>query len=179
MPGIIGRPIGAPLSTGASTQALQPGALTDTPVIYQPEAFFSIPFYPDGDISTGTWRNELEQTTNLYASIDETTPDDSDYIRSGDFPTVDVCELSLNDQSLYLFGEPIVVSYRYKKVDTTVGTSLALTVRLMEGPYTIAEWTHTGISTSYVVAEQTLTTAEAQSISNQADLSLEFEATYS
>lgn len=37
---------------------------------------------PSGDITTSGWANEVAGTTNLYQSVDETTPNDSDYVRA-------------------------------------------------------------------------------------------------
>ena len=37
---------------------------------------------PDADSADGGWSNEAGSQTNLYASIDETSRDDADYISS-------------------------------------------------------------------------------------------------
>lgn len=54
-----------------------------------------------------------------------------------------------------------------------------LTVRLMQGTTQIASWTHTGIGTGFTLATQTLSTTEADSITDYTDLRLRFTATYS
>ena len=50
---------------------------------------------PSADVSDGNWLNESSSNTNLYASIDEVTASDADYIRSGTAPTNDTCTVSL------------------------------------------------------------------------------------
>jgi hypothetical protein len=51
---------------------------------------------PSSDVADGNWLNESASNTNLYASIDETTASDADYIRSGSSPTDDTCTVGLS-----------------------------------------------------------------------------------
>jgi hypothetical protein len=50
---------------------------------------------PSADVADGNWLNESASNTNLYASIDEVTASDADYIRSGAGPTNDTCTVAL------------------------------------------------------------------------------------
>jgi len=50
---------------------------------------------PASDIAAGGWTNELGGTTNLFASVDEPTPDDADYIQSPVNPSAAAVELKL------------------------------------------------------------------------------------
>jgi hypothetical protein len=148
---------------GAPVAFLLPG--TTTPVFMR----------PDADDSDGGWTDAADSTTDLFASIDESTPSDVDYIKSGPNPTADVCRVRLSDPGVAV-GEPLVVRYRYWKEGT--GT-IELKVRLMQGVVEIVEWIHSGVSTSHVTAEQTLSGPEFASITDFNDLFVEFEATVS
>lgn len=130
---------------------------------------------PDADSVDGGWTNESGGTT-LFSSIDETTANDTDYIQSATNPASDICKISLGDTAVPLIA-PVYVRYRYKK--DNAGQTMALTVRLLEGTTQIASWTHTNISTSFVTAEQTLTTGELAAITDFNNLFLEFSATAS
>lgn len=54
---------------------------------------------PSSDVADGNWLNEASSNTNLYASIDETSYSDSDYIRSGASPSNDTCTVGLSSIS--------------------------------------------------------------------------------
>jgi len=54
---------------------------------------------PSADVSDGNWLNESSSNTNLYASIDEVTASDADYIRSGANPSNDECVVQLGSIS--------------------------------------------------------------------------------
>lgn len=126
---------------------------------------------PNADSIDGGWTNEASSNVNLFASIDETSVDDADYIRSEDNPTADLCRVKL--ETIGAVQEPFRVIYRYKK---SGASTIDLTARLIENTTTIAEWAHTNISTSFVTATQTLTTPEFEAITDFTDLYLEFEA---
>ena len=147
----------------------EPVGITDTitPYIY-------IIIRPDGDITINSWTNELEQITNLYQSIDEVIPDDNDYIASPYSPSSEIYECSLENISDPQSSTGHTIKYRYKKVGSA---TINLTIRLMQGAIEIASWNHNNILTSIVQAEQTLTSGEADSITNYNDLRLRFEAT--
>lgn len=131
---------------------------------------------PISDITDGSWLNELSTNTNLFASIDETVASDTDYIIS---PTLssgfsDTCEVGLTALTDPVSSSSHTVAYRYRAQG--VGT-MNLTVRLMQGVTIIASWTHTSVSTSYAVATQTLSGAEADAITDYGDLRFRFVAT--
>jgi hypothetical protein len=52
---------------------------------------------PIADVSDGGWTNELGNNTDLYASIDESSPSDSDYIQSSVDPVDDTVKFDLDD----------------------------------------------------------------------------------
>lgn len=126
---------------------------------------------PDADSSVGPWKNE-SGSTPLYTSIDEASPGQSDYIRSTNNPTSDICKISLSNPSGAI-QDPFEVSYQYYKVGSD---SIDLRVQLMETTTVIATWTHTNISATPTIATQVLTSPQLASIGNPNNLFLEFKA---
>lgn len=163
-------------STGALTQTVN--LSTETDAAQTISAVVVQYLRPTTDISDGGWLTDTGGT-DLRAAIDETTASDADYITSSSSPvTADVAEIKLstgsnpntsNDGALHH------IRYRYKK-DSASGDNIDLTVRLVQASTIIASWTHTSISDSYVTADQTLTDAEANAITDYGDLRLRFEA---
>lgn len=131
---------------------------------------------PDADVIDGGWTNEAGSNVNLFASIDEATASDADYIQSAPSPASDVCKISLGDAAFALVA-PVYVRYRYKK--DSAAQTMALTVRLLEGTTQRASWTQSNISTAFVTTEQTLSAGELASIADFNNLFLEFTATAS
>lgn len=135
----------------------------------------SVIAYPDADITDGGWLNELASATDLYASIDEIWPaDDDDYIMSSGAPSADACTVGLSNVSDPSSSTGHLVRYRYGKRNAT--TTIDLTVRLLQGAVTIASWDHTDIAVAPADAEQTLTSGQADAITDYSDLRLQFEA---
>lgn len=130
---------------------------------------------PITDITDGLWTNEAGSNVNLYASIDETSASDTDYIQSSSSPaSADIAEVGLTSLSDPVSSTGHKVRYRYKK-DATGGDQINLTVRLMQGTTEIASWSHTNID-AITSAEQTLSTGQADSITDYTNLRLRFEA---
>lgn len=126
---------------------------------------------PDGDVSDGGWTTGTGGS-DLWTAIDEVAFDDSDYIRSGDNPSNDACEVTISNPSGAV-GEHVTVEYRYCKYGSG---RIDLTVSLKEGSTVIASWTHTDIGTSETTASQSLSAGEVSSITDYSALSLMFEA---
>lgn len=121
---------------------------------------------PSSDVSSGTWT--ASSGSDLYAMLDESVPDDGDYIVTTGAST---CEVALGSLSDPAASTGHVVRYR---ISSTGG---GITVRLRQGTTTIASWTHSPAPTSLTTYEQTLSGAEADSITSYAALKLQFEAT--
>ena len=129
---------------------------------------------PDADDTDGGWKTEAD-TTSLFGSVDETAASDSDYIKSSADPDHDICKLRLSDPSSVSMM-PSRVRYRYRKTGDA-GIPLNLTVSLVQGASTtIASWTHTDISGSFATAEQSLTQAQFDTISDFNDLFIQFDS---
>lgn len=131
--------------------------------------------FPVSDVTVGLWTNELGQSTNLYASIDEASADDADYAISEELVT---------DQSSYyeaafdLAFDPVVhtnhvLSYRLGKVGTD---NLDAIVSLRQGASVIASWNHANVSVNMTTFTRTLSTLQAASITDYGDLRLRVEA---
>lgn len=130
---------------------------------------------PDADLAAGGWTKQDGSAVNIYQAIDEDTPDDADFARSGDTPSADILEVRLSDLSgTRVADTPVTMSVRYAKGVT--GT-INLLVRLKEGPTTRVTWTYNSISDTLFTAEEALTEPQATSITDWNNLSLEFEAT--
>jgi hypothetical protein len=130
--------------------------------------------YPISDVTDGTWTDQ-DNGTSLYAAIDETVASDTDYIKSAMLESgqSDVCEVKLGDIGEASDTNGHVIRYRFRAQGTA---TMNFTVALMDGASEITSWSHNGVSTSYVDAAQTLSTGQAGSITNYADLRLRFTA---
>lgn len=121
---------------------------------------------PTSDVSAGTWT--ASSGSDLYAMLDETVASDADYITT---TAASICEVALGTLSDPASSTGHVVRYR---IAADAG---GITVRLRQGTTTIATWTHATAPTSLTTYEQTLSGAEADSITNYSALRLQFEAT--
>lgn len=126
---------------------------------------------PISDVSAGSWT-----TTPLYAKIDETVADDGDYIQSSQRPSTDVCEVRLNGLVDPAESGGHHVRYRYAK-DSSGGDTVNLQVDLVENTTVRATWSHSNISSTPATADQTLSGAEADAITDYTNLRLRFTAT--
>ena len=129
------------------------------------------------DVTDGGWTNEFGSNVNLYASIDEVVPNDSDYIQSSQLESgqSDTCEVAITP-----IGDPTVsyghkVVYRYRKQGNALAT-MNLTVSLVDGTTVIATNVHNSVGTTHVDGEFSLSPAQADSITNYSDLRFRFTA---
>jgi hypothetical protein len=137
---------------------------------------------PSVDTTRDNWEEDDGSTTDIWDQIDESSYDDADYIRTVLTPTNDVYVTKLTSVSDPLSSINHTVRYRYGK-DAAGGDQIDLTVQLRQG-YTnegspgtlIKEWTHTDIPSGWNAAAQTLSGAEADSITDYSNLYLRFVA---
>ena len=120
---------------------------------------------PTSDVTTGAWVSSLGGS--LAAAIDETPANDADYIGTTYGST---CEAALGSLADPTSSTSHKVRYR---IAADAG---AIVVRLRQGATTIASWTHNPAPTSLTTFEQTLSGAEADSITDYSALKLQFEA---
>lgn len=121
---------------------------------------------PTSDVSAGTWT--ASSGSDLYAMLDETSASDADYIVTTGASTCEVALGSLTDPAS---SSGHIVRYRIS------ATSGGITVRLRQGTTTVATWVHAPAPTSLTTYAQTLTSGEADSITDYTALRLQFEAT--
>lgn len=138
---------------------------------------------PDEDVSKENWDDAAggDNDNILYDEINESSQNDANYSTSGALSLLDTTEtweVGLSSVVDPQSSSNHIVRYTYGK-DASGGNVINLTVRLMQGSTQIASWTHNGIGTGFTLATQTLSAAEADSISNYSDLRLRFTATYS
>lgn len=138
---------------------------------------------PDQDITKDNWDDAAggDNDNALYDEINESTQNDANYSTSGPLSLLDTTEtweVGLSNVIDPQSSSNHIVRYTYGK-DTSGGNVIDLNVKLMQGTTQIASWTHTGIGTGFTLATQTLSAAEADSITNYSDLRLRFTATYS
>lgn len=121
---------------------------------------------PTSDVSAGTWT--ASSGSDLFAMLDETTANDTDYIVTTGTSTCEVALGTLTDPSS---SSGHIVRYRI------AADSGGITVRLRQGTTTIATWTHASAPTSLTTYAQTLAGGEADAITDYTTLRLQFEAT--
>lgn len=117
-----------------------------------------------------------------WSDIDEATRDDSDWMFCQLLPqegvTASLYQCGLSDVTDPTTGLGHVMRYVYRK-DSTVGRTITLRVRLLQGTTAKATRTHSDIGSVWVQADETLTVAEADAISDYTDLRMEFRFTVS
>jgi hypothetical protein len=129
------------------------------------------------------WTEDDGTSDALYGEIDETSANDSDYIRSPLTPTSDVYVCKLSNLEDPLSSSSHTVRYRYCK-DAAGGDQIDLTVQLRQGyvnegsPGTLIATvgTHTDISETWTAGSYTLSAGEADAITDYTSLYLRFVA---
>lgn len=122
---------------------------------------------PASDISTGSW-----STAPLYAAIDEASASDSDFIQSGNARLGDdTCEISLGAVSDPQAASGQVVRLR-AKFYTNNSRTVEVQFGLYQGATLIATSTTGNLTTSFAAYSYTLSEAEADAITDYADLRL-------
>lgn len=138
---------------------------------------------PSADSVDGTWTDQ-GGGTSLAAAIGEAVFSDTDYIQSVDSPSAAGCRVKLAAGSDPALSTGHVIHWRVRK--NVAGQTVDMTVKLYQGGGNvlgagtlIATRTRNNVSTAFATFDETLTGTEADSITNYADLYLEFYATAS
>jgi len=124
---------------------------------------------PTSDISVNGWSPSTGAT--LYGCIDEASASDADYITNNAVAYSEVGLSSLDDPHS---SSGHVVRYRLQRTPTN--RTITIVVRLYQGSTQIASWTHAD-PPAWALYEQTLTGAQADSITDYTDLRLRFDIT--
>ncbi len=131
---------------------------------------------PSVDVTIDNWQTQAGGTTNLFQTIDESSADDADYVRSQLTPTTDVYVVKLSSVVDPLSSTGHILRYRYGK-DASSGDQIDIVVQLRQG-YTnegsqgtlIASATHTNAAVFPTAGSITLSGAEADSITDYSNL---------
>lgn len=121
---------------------------------------------PSSDTTLGAWLPSAG--SSLYATLDEVSPDDADYIYTN---SVSTCKIALNAVTDPLTSSGQIVSYRVWSPNSD-----GLTVRLMQGATEIASWTHTVLPTSPTTYQQALTAGQCDAITDYSTLAIQLES---
>lgn len=132
---------------------------------------------PSADTSIGTYTDQVGGTTNIYTTIDETSPSDADYIRSVAAPANAPYVTKLSNVEDPVSSSGHVIRCRMAK-DAAGGATINATVQLRQGyvsegtPGTlIATIPNTSnISETFTDFTHTLSGAEADAISDYTSL---------
>lgn len=122
---------------------------------------------PDSDVDAGAWTYSTGAT--LFGCIDETSYDEADYIQLNN-SAGSTCELGLSNVTDPASSTGHIIRVRARKVGT--GT-ITCTAYLFQGATQKATFSVT-VGTSFATTEYTLTSGEADSISDYNDLRLKF-----
>jgi hypothetical protein len=137
---------------------------------------------PSADSVDGSWTDQAAGTA-LAAAIDEGSASDADYIQSPVDPTNSGCRVKLASGTDPLSSTGHVIHWRIRK-DTALGATLNMTIKLYQGGGNvqgagtlIASFDRNNVDGSgWTTYDETLSGAQADSITNYADLYLEFYA---
>lgn len=137
---------------------------------------------PTADAVVGSWEDEGGATTALFESIDEATPSDADFVTSEVAPSSSAYATDLGTIEDPQSSSNHVVRYRYQK-DSAAGAQINLDVELRQGYVDegtlgtlIASNSHTDIANGWTDGSITLSSGEADSITDYSDLQLRFVA---
>src|SRR3990167_5351662 len=135
---------------------------------------------PSTDTTLGSYTDQGGGSTSIFGTIDEVVADDGDFIQSPLAPANAAYVTKLTSVEDPQSSTGHVVRYRYQK-NASGGAQINLTVELRQGYVSegslgtlIAQWVHTDIPSTWTGQAQTLSGAQADAITNYADLFLRF-----
>ncbi len=133
---------------------------------------------PDNDDAIGSWTDEAAGTTDIYTGIDDVTAQDADFIESEVNPSASTCAIGLSALTDPEGNVDHIVRYEYRRRDSGGGSlpTLDITVALREGATVRASQTHTSVTTVFTAGTFTLSSGEADAITDYTDLNLLFTA---
>ena len=137
---------------------------------------------PSADTTIGNWEDELGGTASIFQSIDETSPSDSDFVTSEFAPSSSPYVTKLSSVTDPNVSTGHTVRYRARK-DPSTGAQIDLIVELRQGYVSegsqgtlIATDTEVNLPTSFTTFAFTLSSGEADSITDYSSLFLRFVA---
>lgn len=158
--------------SGGSDTLTASDVTSGTPTVDTSSILEAILLRPTSDITVGNWTPSEGST--LYGVVDEVTPDDNDFMRSEVNPSASLAEVGLGSSADPQTSDFHLVRYRYAKHGSA---TLQLVFYLMEGTTQIATWSDTDVPGTPTTGEYQLSVAEANSITNYANLRIRVVAT--
>jgi hypothetical protein len=129
---------------------------------------------PNQTITAGNFTDQDGGTSELHRAIDEVTANDLDYIQSEKPPTDDTCEFQFSNLTDPFSDADHVLRCRLGK-NTTGGTTVNITMKLFQGTTEIASYTYADVDV-LSLKEETLSSLEADAITDYTDLRVRFTA---
>jgi hypothetical protein len=130
---------------------------------------------PSADITIGGWSNQAGATASLFASIDEVTASETDFVQSS-LTVNDAYECRLSTVAAALIRRGHIARYRGRK-SAAAGNTRGVTVELRQGATVLASNTHADLTVAWLDGAFVLTPEQAALITNYADLRIRFTAT--
>ena len=131
---------------------------------------------PSADTVRTAWTDEAGGIVDIYTGIDEVTAEDVEYIKTPTPPGANEFETLLTTVQDPLSSANHVMRWRRRKQPAAGSAQINLTVRLMEGATQRVTQSDTNLPGTFTDTSYTLSGGEADTISNYADLRLEFVA---
>ena len=132
---------------------------------------------PSADTVRTGWTEDDATTDALWAEIDESSFDDADYIKTPTPPGANEYETLLTTVTDPISSSGHIMRWRRRKQPASGSSDINLVVRLMQGGTQITSQADNTLPGSFTSTSYTLSGAEADAITNYADLRLEFVAT--
>jgi hypothetical protein len=130
---------------------------------------------PSQDVSIGGWTSQAGSAVNLFASIDEDTANDADFVQCS-LTVNDAYEVRLSTVQAALIDRGHILRYRGAK-GTLGGNQRGVTVELRQGATVIASNSHPDLTPVAADGIIQLTKEQGAAITNYADLRVRFTAT--
>lgn len=131
---------------------------------------------PSADTVRTAWTDQAGGTTTIYTTIDEVSASDADYIKTSAPPGANEFETLLTSVTDPVSSTGHVMRWRRRKQPASGSNDVTITVRLLQGTTQITSQSDPTIPGTFTDTSYTLSGAEADSITNYADLRLEFVA---
>lgn len=131
---------------------------------------------PSADTVRTGWTDQAAGTTNIYTTIDEVSASDADYIKTPTPPGTNEFETLLTSVTDPVSSTGHIMRWRRRKQPASGSAAINLTVRLLQGTTQITSQADNTLPGSFTDTSYTLSSGEADSITNYGDLRLEFVA---
>ena len=131
---------------------------------------------PSADTVRTGWTDEAGGTVDIYTGIDEVTAEDTEYIKTPTPPGSNEFETVLTSVTDPVSSTGHIMRWRRRKQPATGSADINLTVRLIQTTTQVVSRADNTLPGTFTDTSYTLSAGEADSITNYADLRLEFVA---